>query len=124
MTKTTFGAGEEKGTAPEVPQDHTAVYLPAATDNQFEESATTCWYVFGVLSTIFCCMPCGVIGLVHAMIAKHEGERGNYAAHRTRLSQAKCWTSWSMAIGLALTIAFFTLMALSWYRYNSYYYYK
>jgi len=45
-----------------------------------------------------------VIGLVHAMIAKHEGERGNFAGHRQRLYQAKCWTSWSIALGLLFTL--------------------
>ena len=39
------------------------------------------------------------------MIAKHEGERGNFAAHRRRLYQAKCWTSWSIALGLLVLLA-------------------
>jgi len=46
-----------------------------------------------------------VIGLVHAMIAKHEGERGNFAGHRQRLYQAKCWTCWTIALGLLVLIA-------------------
>ena len=75
---------------------------------QVNHSSTTCWYVWGILSTIFCCLPCGVIGLVHAMIAKHEGERGNHTAHRRRLYQAKCWTTWSIVLGLLVVISLFT----------------
>ena len=39
------------------------------------------------------------------MIAKHEGEKGNFASHRRRLYQAKCWTSWAIAIGSTVLIS-------------------
>jgi len=66
------------------------------------------------------------------MIAKHEGERGNFAAHRRRLYQAKCWTSWSIALGLLVVLAvlIYIFTPVFWgvcgtvsdYYYNDYWY--
>jgi len=104
--------------------DVTAVTMPPMNQS-FDHQPTTCWYVWGILSTIFCCFPCGVIGLVHAMIAKHEGERGNFAAHRRRLYQAKCWTSWSIALGLLVLLAMvgYAVWFWSWAGYGRAYAY-
>ncbi|XP_067934423.1 uncharacterized protein [Watersipora subatra] len=86
---------------------YTSLPMPqvASVDPKANPPSTTCWYVCGLLSAIFCCLPFGLIGLVHAMVAQQEGEKGNYAAHRMRLRQAKCWTSWAIAIGLVTLIA-------------------
>jgi len=100
--------------------EYTALDMKDASTTQPQIRSTTCWYVWGILSTIFCCFPCGVIGLVHAMIAKHEGERGNFAAHRRRLYQAKCWTSWSITLGLlvVLGVIIFFLTCVGFRRYS------
>ena len=60
--------------------------------------------MFSILASIFCFFPFGIIGVIHAMIAKHEGEKGNFASHRRRLYQAKCWTSWAIAIGVRIQV--------------------
>ena len=39
------------------------------------------------------------------MIAKHEGERGNYAGYRNRIRGARFWTGWSIALGLLTLVA-------------------
>jgi len=111
MTKTKIGCEETK-----VPMPDQAVAVQGV--EQFNTRQTTCWYVCGILSTIFCCFPCGVIGLVHAMIAGHEAEKGNYDTHRRRLYQAKCWISWSIAIMVTLLLASFIYwgVQLGWFE--------
>ncbi|XP_067933731.1 uncharacterized protein [Watersipora subatra] len=109
MTKSNLLNSEEKPAGQNPEPLYTAVQLNDY-DGQLRGGArlpgNTCWYVCGILSTIFCCLPCGVVGLVHAMIAKHEGERGNLPGYQTRMRQAKCWTSWSIVLGLLTLIAF------------------
>ncbi|XP_067934107.1 uncharacterized protein [Watersipora subatra] len=104
MTKAKVAQSDGKPTELEQPPHYTTVELPDHEGADPKAPSTTCWYVCGILSTIFCCLPCGVVGLVHAMIAKHEGERGNLLGYRRRMRQAKCWTSCSIILGfLAIT---------------------
>ncbi|XP_067934123.1 proline rich transmembrane protein 1B-like [Watersipora subatra] len=102
-----------------VPISYQVEHVPVPT--------SSCWYVLGVLATIFCCLPCGIVGLVHAMIGQHEAERGNVQAHRRRMYQAKCWTSWSIALGL-LVLVLLTVWAvlgyIYYYGWDDDYYYK
>jgi len=118
MTKTKIGTTDEKAPLPEYTpqgeQQQVSVMMPAQLE--VDHAGATCWYVVSILSTILCCFPCGVVGLVHAMIAKHEGERGNVHAHQRRMRQTKCWTSWSIALGLlGLVVLILFLVAASYY---------
>ena len=53
-----------------------------------------------------------MIGLIHVMIGKHEGERGNMKTYRERLYQGKCWVSWSIVIGTLFTTVYVSLPLL------------
>lgn len=64
----------------------------------------TSLYVLSILATIFCCLPCGVIGLVHTMVAGHEAEKGNLPGYRRRIKQGRCWTGWAIGLGLVCVL--------------------
>ncbi|KAF6026954.1 hypothetical protein EB796_014748 [Bugula neritina] len=98
-----------------LPAQHVTVVQPEPR----KQPGSTCWFVWSILATIFCCLPCGAIGLAHAMIAKHEGERGNFIGHKRRLYQAKCWTSWSIGLGVASLILIGVMMGLACTRRSS-----
>lgn len=44
------------------------------------------------------------------MIAKQNAEQGNVNGYNRRMQQAKCWTGWSIGLGVAGLIIFGVLM--------------
>mgnify|MGYP001795892386 CR=1 FL=1 len=71
---------------------------------QGERTSVSYWYVLSILSTIFCCLPCGIVGLVHVMIAKQDGDKADMASYRRKMRQARCWTIWSIILGLLVIV--------------------
>lgn len=67
--------------------------------------------VFAILTTIFCCLPFGIVAIVYA--AKVDGlwQAGNYPAAYDAASKAKNWSLISAAVGALGIIVYVILMA-------------
>jgi hypothetical protein len=58
------------------------------------------WLALSICSTMFCCTPLGIVGIVYAALAMSSEGRGDYHASYDQTNKAKNWTIWSFALGL------------------------
>lgn len=58
------------------------------------------WLGLSIASTLLCCLPLGIPGIVFAAMAMASESRGDYGAAQNEIDKAKTWTTWSFAIGL------------------------
>ncbi|PJK09385.1 hypothetical protein CO610_03575 [Lysobacteraceae bacterium NML95-0200] len=65
--------------------------------------------IWAILSTLFCCLPLGIVSIVHA--AKVDGlvAAGDYAAAQQASDNAKKWAMISAGVGIALILIYFVL---------------
>jgi len=62
--------------------------------------------VWAILSTLFCCLPLGIVSIIHA--AKVDGlvAAGNYAAAQEAADKAKAWAMWAAGAWLILVVLY------------------
>ncbi|MDO4709008.1 MAG: CD225/dispanin family protein [Pseudomonadota bacterium] len=68
--------------------------------------------VWAILSTLFCCLPLGIVSIVHA--AKVDGlvAAGDYAAAQQASDNAKKWAMISAGVGIVLGLIYLILAVL------------
>jgi hypothetical protein len=72
------------------------------------------WLVESILVTLFCCLPFGIVGIVHASKVESLFNRGDFDGAADASQKAKKWTTLGFWIGLAvgaLYIIFYILGA-------------
>ena len=77
--------------------------IPAQPKNYLAES---------ILVTLFCCMPCGIVGIVKAASVGSLYSQGRYNEAQDASLSAKKWCKWGFIIALMmyiLTIALFIM---------------
>ncbi len=62
--------------------------------------------VWAILATIFCCIPFGIVSIVHAAKVDRLWEAGDYVGAEKASRNAKIWFWWSFAIGLVFGIIY------------------
>jgi len=70
------------------------------------------WLVESILVTLFCCLPFGIAGIVHASKVDSKYGSGDYAGAEQASADAKKWTMLGFWIGLGVGVLYFLLMAL------------
>lgn len=66
--------------------------------------------VWGILTTLFCCLPLGVVSIVKASQVNSLWAQGQFdAAHRSA-EEAKKWAMWAAIIGVVGIVAYFVLV--------------
>lgn len=58
--------------------------------------------VFAILTTIFCCLPFGIVAIVKASQVNGLWAQGRYAEAQQSADSAKKWAKWSLIIGLVV----------------------
>ena len=58
------------------------------------------WLGLAIASTMFCCTPLGIVGIVYAGMAMSAQSRGDYFNAEVQTGKAKMWTAWSFWLGL------------------------
>ena len=53
-----------------------------------------------ILCTIFCCLPFGIVSIVHASKVNGQWEAGNYAGAKESARKARNWFWWGFFLGL------------------------
>ncbi|HZE40216.1 MAG TPA: CD225/dispanin family protein [Stackebrandtia sp.] len=69
------------------------------------------WLAGAILTTIFCCMPFGVVAIVYAAQVNSAWARGDYDGAAASADKAKNWTIASAACGLVAALAYVCLVA-------------
>lgn len=62
--------------------------------------------VFAILTTIFCCMPFGIVAIVYSAKVDSLVRVGDYQKARSYASNAKTWCIVSLVVGLVVNIIF------------------
>ncbi len=71
------------------------------------------WLVESILVTLFCCLPFGIVGIVHSSKVDTEWINGNENAALIASKQAGKWTKWGFFIGIPLNIILLLLSVVS-----------
>jgi hypothetical protein len=78
--------------------------------NRSSGSAGT-WLALSIGSTLCCCMPFGVVGIVFSALAMSAAGRGDLGEYYKYLGRAKGWTVASIVVGLVGILIGFALQA-------------
>lgn len=63
--------------------------------------------VWAILTTLFCCLPFGIVSIVYAAQVDSKYNSGDYAGSLAASENAKKWAIISAVVALALTAAWF-----------------
>ncbi|MCX4261288.1 MAG: CD225/dispanin family protein [Alistipes sp.] len=86
-----------------------SAFANAHTDTQIKPNN---WLAWSVLSTLFCCLPLGVVGIVFASKVDAAWAAGNYEGARYSAEKAKMFVYMSAGIGIAVYLLIFGALAL------------
>lgn len=67
------------------------------------------YLVWAILSTLFCCLPFGIVSIVFAAQVDSKYNAGNYAGAVDASNSAKKWAIISAVVALALTALWFLI---------------
>jgi Interferon-induced transmembrane protein len=72
--------------------------------------------VWAILTTIFCCLPLGIVAIVKAAQVNSLWAQGQHDAARKSADDAKKWSIWAAvigAIGIALYVIFIVILGVT-----------
>jgi hypothetical protein len=67
--------------------------------------------VFAILTTLFCCLPLGIVSIVKASQVSGLWAQGNYAGAQAASDSARKWAMWSAILGIAVFVVYGVLIA-------------
>lgn len=70
------------------------------------------WLVESILTTLFCCMPFGIAGIVYAAKVDSMYNNGDYRGAQFASDDAKKWTMVSFWLGLGVYVIYFLFFVL------------
>lgn len=70
------------------------------------------YLVWAILTTIFCCLPFGIISIVYAAQVNSKWAAGDFTGAQVSSKNAKTWAWVSFAVGISGLIIYFILLAL------------
>ena len=76
------------------------------------------WLAESILTTLFCCLPFGVVGIVYAAQVTSLFSQGNYDAAQETSRKAGMWTKISFFVGGGIALVYIIIslfLGLSWF---------
>jgi hypothetical protein len=70
------------------------------------------YLVWAILTTIFCCLPFGIVSIVFAAQVNSKWQAGDYDGAMNASKNAKIWSWVSFGIAIVLFFAYMAAMAL------------
>ena len=68
--------------------------------------------VWSILSTLFCCLPAGIVSIVYAAQVNGKLAAGDIAGARESSEKAKKWAIWSVIAAVVVGILYGILIAV------------
>ncbi len=62
--------------------------------------------VWAILSTLFCCLPLGIVSIVYAAQVNSKWSAGDYQGAQEASNNAKKWAIWSAIAGVIVLILY------------------
>lgn len=75
--------------------------------------------VWGILTTLFCCLPLGIVSIINASKVDSLYQQGKYAEAQAAAAQAKKFAMWALIAGVAAWIIYIILFAAGVINENS-----
>lgn len=69
-----------------------------------QTSGPTSWLVWSILSTLCCCAPLGIVGIVYSSLAMAARDRGEWSTMDDYVGKARGWTIAAIVLGLVLIV--------------------
>jgi hypothetical protein len=66
--------------------------------------------VWGILVTVLCCLPFGIVSIVHASKVSTLWAQGQYAEAQKAADDAKKWALWGAIAGAIVTVIYVLLI--------------
>lgn len=79
--------------------------------------------VWGILTTIFCCVPFGIVSIVHAAKVDSLWNEGKYQEACDAAKSAGTWACVSAIIGIALAVLYVIMTIVEVNSASQFYYY-
>lgn len=70
------------------------------------------YLVWAILSTLFCCLPLGVVSIVFAAQVNSKYAMGDIAGAQESSNKAKMWAMWSAIIGVVFLVLYVIFMVV------------
>jgi len=70
------------------------------------------YLVFAILTTVFCCLPAGVVSIVYAAQVNSKIAAGDYAGAQAASKNAKLWAMISAGVGFAVIALYIVFMVI------------
>jgi hypothetical protein len=68
--------------------------------------------VFAILTTLFCCLPLGIVSIVKASQVSGLWAQGRFAEAQQSADSAKKWAMWSLIAGIVVFVIYGILIAV------------
>ena len=68
--------------------------------------------VWAILTTLFCCLPAGIVSIVYAAQVNGKLAVGDIAGARESSDKAKKWAMWSAIIGVVAIVLYIILVVV------------
>ncbi|MGG6344479.1 CD225/dispanin family protein [Stenotrophomonas indicatrix] len=66
--------------------------------------------VWAILSTLFCCLPAGIVSIVYAAQVNGKLAAGDLAGARDSADKAKKWAMWSAIAAVVVMVLYFIVI--------------
>jgi hypothetical protein len=70
------------------------------------------YLVFAILTTIFCCLPAGVVSIVYAAQVNGKIQAGDIAGAMEASKNAKLWAMISAGVGVAIIVLYIIFIVI------------
>ncbi|MBO4723376.1 MAG: CD225/dispanin family protein [Muribaculaceae bacterium] len=71
------------------------------------------YMVWAILTTLFCCLPLGIVSIVKAAKVDDLYNRGDYSGAQTASEEAKKWATWSAVSSLLIVVLYFVVVLIA-----------
>jgi hypothetical protein len=85
---------------------------PAGYPQQPQGPQPNTHLVFAILTTVFCCLPLGIVSIVKASQVNGLWAQGRYAEAQASSDAAKKWAMWSLILGIVVFVIYGILIAV------------
>jgi hypothetical protein len=82
---------------------------PGGYGSQHRPPQPDSYMVWAILSTLFCCLPFGIVSIINASKVDSLYAAGNYAGARVASESAKKWATWAAGAGLIVLLGYILL---------------
>ena len=70
------------------------------------------YLVFAILSTVFCCLPIGVVSIIYATQVNSKIQAGDFAGAMAASKNAKLWAIIAAAVWIVLVVLYLIFMVV------------